>query len=196
MEHDNYTMCDCPDEKCIMAPTSRLVFFFSWTLLDTLSFFRMFYSDWKKSETRCWNIFEKTFWVYNFCKGILGGHTTLLCDSLKFSTILIKLPVVFAEALMDYLVFSSESPTHWSSCSLENLALGFEHGIDYCLRNKPKRWSNVRILSIIYIKLLSLNKIPQRVNVYWVVYDRAMKFVYTDIWKLQVIDATLPFLLQ
>lgn len=27
--------------------------------------------------------------------------------------------------------------THWSSCSLEYLSLSFEHGIDYCLRNKP-----------------------------------------------------------
>ncbi|XP_049859100.1 pneumococcal serine-rich repeat protein [Schistocerca gregaria] len=33
---------------------------------------------------------------------------------------------------------SSMSPTHWSSCSLEYLALAFEHGMDYCLRNKPK----------------------------------------------------------
>lgn len=32
---------------------------------------------------------------------------------------------------------SSSSPTHWSSCSLEYLALAFEHGMDYCLRNKP-----------------------------------------------------------
>ncbi|XP_048506843.1 uncharacterized protein LOC105688427 isoform X2 [Athalia rosae] len=30
-------------------------------------------------------------------------------------------------------------PTHWSSCSLEYLALAFEHGMDYCLRNKPER---------------------------------------------------------
>ncbi|KAF7991409.1 hypothetical protein HCN44_002971 [Aphidius gifuensis] len=33
----------------------------------------------------------------------------------------------------------SKSPTHWSSCSLEYLALAFEHGMDYCLRNKPKK---------------------------------------------------------
>ncbi|XP_058798001.1 uncharacterized protein LOC131668128 [Phymastichus coffea] len=33
----------------------------------------------------------------------------------------------------------SSGPTHWSSCSLEYLALAFEHGMDYCLRNKPKR---------------------------------------------------------
>ncbi|XP_025834129.1 uncharacterized protein LOC112905610 [Agrilus planipennis] len=32
---------------------------------------------------------------------------------------------------------SSVPPTHWSSCSLEYLALAFEHGMDYCLRNKP-----------------------------------------------------------
>ncbi|EZA52578.1 Disintegrin and metalloproteinase domain-containing protein [Ooceraea biroi] len=30
-------------------------------------------------------------------------------------------------------------PTHWSTCSLEHLALAFEHGMDYCLRNKPDR---------------------------------------------------------
>ncbi|XP_077287628.1 uncharacterized protein LOC143912233 isoform X2 [Arctopsyche grandis] len=34
---------------------------------------------------------------------------------------------------------NSQSPTHWSSCSLEYLALAFEHGMDYCLRNKPKK---------------------------------------------------------
>ncbi|XP_075238230.1 disintegrin and metalloproteinase domain-containing protein meltrin [Lycorma delicatula] len=33
---------------------------------------------------------------------------------------------------------SSMSPTHWSSCSMEYLAFAFEHGMDYCLRNKPK----------------------------------------------------------
>ncbi|XP_032793698.2 mucin-5AC [Daphnia magna] len=54
MEHDNDSLCHCPDDKCIMAASSSAV-----------------------------------------------------------------------------------SPTHWSSCSLENLALAFEHGMDYCLRNKP-----------------------------------------------------------
>ncbi|KAG8328344.1 hypothetical protein J6590_001011 [Homalodisca vitripennis] len=34
---------------------------------------------------------------------------------------------------------SSMSPTHWSVCSLEYLALAFEHGMDYCLRNKPTK---------------------------------------------------------
>ncbi|CAH1405789.1 unnamed protein product [Nezara viridula] len=34
---------------------------------------------------------------------------------------------------------SLTSPSHWSSCSLEYLALAFEHGMDYCLRNKPDR---------------------------------------------------------
>ncbi|GLG97297.1 ADAM 17-like protease [Gryllus bimaculatus] len=33
---------------------------------------------------------------------------------------------------------NSMRPTQWSSCSLEYLALAFEHGMDYCLRNKPK----------------------------------------------------------
>uniref|UniRef100_A0A0C9RIY5 Adam12_0 protein n=1 Tax=Fopius arisanus TaxID=64838 RepID=A0A0C9RIY5_9HYME len=33
----------------------------------------------------------------------------------------------------------STGPVHWSSCSLEYLALAFEHGMDYCLRNKPKK---------------------------------------------------------
>lgn len=33
---------------------------------------------------------------------------------------------------------SSAPPSHWSSCSLEYLALAFEHGMDYCLRNKPQ----------------------------------------------------------
>ncbi|XP_017779843.1 PREDICTED: disintegrin and metalloproteinase domain-containing protein 9 isoform X2 [Nicrophorus vespilloides] len=32
---------------------------------------------------------------------------------------------------------STTPPTHWSSCSLEHLAFAFEHGMDYCLRNKP-----------------------------------------------------------
>ncbi|XP_014216270.1 uncharacterized protein LOC106645033 [Copidosoma floridanum] len=33
----------------------------------------------------------------------------------------------------------SSGPKHWSSCSVEYLAVAFEHGMDYCLRNKPKR---------------------------------------------------------
>ncbi|CAH2059244.1 unnamed protein product, partial [Iphiclides podalirius] len=34
---------------------------------------------------------------------------------------------------------TSVMPVHWSSCSLRSLALSFERGMDYCLRNKPKR---------------------------------------------------------
>ncbi|XP_049880510.1 disintegrin and metalloproteinase domain-containing protein 19 [Pectinophora gossypiella] len=34
---------------------------------------------------------------------------------------------------------TSVTPAHWSSCSLKSLALAFERGMDYCLRNKPKR---------------------------------------------------------
>ncbi|CAH0721226.1 unnamed protein product, partial [Brenthis ino] len=37
---------------------------------------------------------------------------------------------------------TSVTPTHWSSCSLRSLALSFEKGMDYCLRNKPKRLFN------------------------------------------------------
>ncbi|GAB1860163.1 ADAM 12 [Camponotus japonicus] len=33
----------------------------------------------------------------------------------------------------------SSGPTHWSTCSLEHLAIAFEHGMDYCLRNKPQK---------------------------------------------------------
>ncbi|XP_054006349.1 uncharacterized protein LOC128891135 isoform X1 [Hylaeus anthracinus] len=33
----------------------------------------------------------------------------------------------------------SSGPTHWSTCSLDHLALAFEHGMDYCLRNKPQK---------------------------------------------------------
>ncbi|XP_022902452.2 disintegrin and metalloproteinase domain-containing protein 12 isoform X1 [Onthophagus taurus] len=33
---------------------------------------------------------------------------------------------------------STIPPKHWSSCSLDYLALSFEHGMDYCLRNKPE----------------------------------------------------------
>ena len=33
---------------------------------------------------------------------------------------------------------STMRPSFWSSCSLEYLALAFEHGMDYCLRNKPR----------------------------------------------------------
>ncbi|XP_014487434.1 PREDICTED: disintegrin and metalloproteinase domain-containing protein 12 isoform X2 [Dinoponera quadriceps] len=33
----------------------------------------------------------------------------------------------------------SSGPIHWSSCSLEHLTLAFEHGMDYCLRNKPQK---------------------------------------------------------
>ncbi|XP_077302724.1 zinc metalloproteinase-disintegrin-like MTP8 [Arctopsyche grandis] len=32
----------------------------------------------------------------------------------------------------------SQIYTHWSSCSSSSLAMAFEHGMDYCLRNKPK----------------------------------------------------------
>lgn len=56
MEHDTEEDCDCPDEKCIMSPSS-----------------------------------------------------------------------------------TSVTPIHWSSCSLKSLALAFERGMDYCLRNKPTR---------------------------------------------------------
>ncbi|KAK0162405.1 hypothetical protein PV327_006185 [Microctonus hyperodae] len=31
------------------------------------------------------------------------------------------------------------SPTHWSSCSLDYLSQAFQHGMDYCLRNKPTK---------------------------------------------------------
>ncbi|KAG6451232.1 hypothetical protein O3G_MSEX007028 [Manduca sexta] len=34
---------------------------------------------------------------------------------------------------------TSVTPIHWSSCSLKSLALSFEKGMDYCLRNKPTR---------------------------------------------------------
>ncbi|KAJ2941520.1 hypothetical protein O0L34_g14565 [Tuta absoluta] len=34
---------------------------------------------------------------------------------------------------------TSVVPVHWSSCSLKSLALAFERGMDYCLRNKPTR---------------------------------------------------------
>ncbi|XP_061723377.1 uncharacterized protein LOC133529636 isoform X2 [Cydia pomonella] len=34
---------------------------------------------------------------------------------------------------------TSVTPVHWSSCSLKSLALSFERGMDYCLRNKPKQ---------------------------------------------------------
>ncbi|XP_024936313.1 uncharacterized protein LOC107263145 isoform X2 [Cephus cinctus] len=33
----------------------------------------------------------------------------------------------------------SAVPVHWSSCSLDYLALAFVHGMDYCLRNKPQK---------------------------------------------------------
>ncbi|XP_050304497.1 disintegrin and metalloproteinase domain-containing protein 12-like [Anthonomus grandis grandis] len=33
---------------------------------------------------------------------------------------------------------STVAPTHWSSCSLDYLLLAFSHGMDYCLKNKPK----------------------------------------------------------
>ncbi|KAJ0170711.1 hypothetical protein K1T71_013483 [Dendrolimus kikuchii] len=37
---------------------------------------------------------------------------------------------------------TSVTPVHWSSCSVQSLALSFERGMDYCLRNKPKRLFN------------------------------------------------------
>lgn len=32
---------------------------------------------------------------------------------------------------------SIRSPTHWSSCSIDQLNLAFHHGMNYCLKNKP-----------------------------------------------------------
>lgn len=34
---------------------------------------------------------------------------------------------------------SSISPTHWSSCSIDQLNYAFHHGMNYCLKNKPKK---------------------------------------------------------
>ena len=34
---------------------------------------------------------------------------------------------------------SAMKPTFWSSCSLEFLAMAFDHGMDYCLRNRPNQ---------------------------------------------------------
>uniref|UniRef100_T1JKJ7 Peptidase M12B domain-containing protein n=1 Tax=Strigamia maritima TaxID=126957 RepID=T1JKJ7_STRMM len=34
---------------------------------------------------------------------------------------------------------SSNSPTHWSECSIKYLHTAFDHGMDYCLRNQPSR---------------------------------------------------------
>lgn len=31
------------------------------------------------------------------------------------------------------------TPTDWSSCSKDYLAVAFGHGMDYCLRNKPEK---------------------------------------------------------
>ena len=83
MEHDNDSFCECPDDKCIMAASSRYV-------------------------TRK----KIAYWPLN-----VGS---LLQKSI-------------------YCNLSAVSPTRWSSCSLENLAHAFEHGMDYCLRNKPVR---------------------------------------------------------
>ncbi|XP_011304121.1 disintegrin and metalloproteinase domain-containing protein 28 [Fopius arisanus] len=33
---------------------------------------------------------------------------------------------------------TSSTPTHWSSCSLEQISASFSQGLDYCLRNRPK----------------------------------------------------------
>ncbi|CAG9804945.1 unnamed protein product [Chironomus riparius] len=34
---------------------------------------------------------------------------------------------------------SSVAPTHWSSCSIDQLNLAFHHGMNYCLKNKPAK---------------------------------------------------------
>jgi hypothetical protein len=43
----------------------------------------------------------------------------------------------------DRCIMSSSSsaiaPTHWSSCSIDQLNLAFHHGMDYCLKNKPTK---------------------------------------------------------
>lgn len=57
---------------------------------------------------------------------ILGmKHDTLKCDCPNERCIM-------KEAI------GSLAVTHWSSCSRESLALAFEHGMDYCLKNKPR----------------------------------------------------------
>ena len=78
MEHDNDTVCSCPDDKCIMAASSRFA--------------------------KC-------------------GGTSISVSG--FNRVKMFAPL------------SAVSPTRWSSCSLEHLALAFEHGMDYCLHNKP-----------------------------------------------------------
>lgn len=45
----------------------------------------------------------------------------------------------YGTILENVFFFRSKSPTHWSSCSYEYLALSFERSMDYCLRNKPTR---------------------------------------------------------
>lgn len=34
---------------------------------------------------------------------------------------------------------SSVAPTHWSSCSIDQLNLAFHHGMNYCLKNQPTK---------------------------------------------------------
>lgn len=47
------------------------------------------------------------------------------------------LATVFSFFYIFFLLFSSTSPRHWSSCSLEYLDLAYSQGMDYCLKNRP-----------------------------------------------------------
>jgi hypothetical protein len=53
---------------------------------------------------------------------------------------------LFVYKCTDAIYFhSSRLFTHWSDCSLSYLAHAFEHGMDYCLRNKPEKYVDKKI---------------------------------------------------
>ncbi|CAK1540985.1 unnamed protein product [Leptosia nina] len=88
--------------------------------------------------------------TYNFSGGVATNHSDVI--GLVATTIAHEMGHNFGmehdteadcECPDDKCIMSPSStsvtPTHWSSCSLRSLALSFERGMDYCLRNKPKQ---------------------------------------------------------
>ena len=63
-------------------------------------------------------------------------YCKLLYSTVLFCSKLVHYTATFTESFSPS--YRSRSPSHWSSCSHEYLALSFERSMDYCLRNKPK----------------------------------------------------------